>query len=87
MDLTRVEELIELMRQSGVMQLSLELPDFKVSITRGPEGTEVVSAEQGTRIMADLIERRVDFRYVPTWPWILVAQALKVLPLSLLRRM
>ena len=45
MDLTRVEELIELMRQSGVTQLSLELPDFKVSITRGPEGTEVISSE------------------------------------------
>ncbi|MFB3882690.1 MAG: acetyl-CoA carboxylase biotin carboxyl carrier protein subunit [Armatimonadota bacterium] len=45
MDLKRVEELIELMRQSGVMQLSLELPDFKVSITRGPEGAEVVRSE------------------------------------------
>jgi acetyl-CoA carboxylase biotin carboxyl carrier protein len=41
MDLKRVEELIELMRESGVTQLSLELPDFKVSITRGPQGTEV----------------------------------------------
>jgi acetyl-CoA carboxylase biotin carboxyl carrier protein len=31
-----------------VTQLSLELPDFKVSITRGPEGTEVVDlGEQG----------------------------------------
>jgi acetyl-CoA carboxylase biotin carboxyl carrier protein len=40
-DLTRVEELIDLMRQSGVTRLSLELPDFKVSITRGPEGTQV----------------------------------------------
>ncbi len=40
-DLKRVEELIELMRQSGVTQLALELPDFKVSITRGPQGTEV----------------------------------------------
>jgi len=40
-DLKRVEELIELMRQSGVIQLSLELPDFKVSITRGPEGEQV----------------------------------------------
>jgi len=47
----------------------------------------VVSAEKGTRIMADLIERQVNFRYVPPWPWALVAQALKVLPLSLLRRM
>lgn len=42
MDLSRVEQLIELMRESGVTQLSLELPDFKVSITRGPEGTRVV---------------------------------------------
>jgi acetyl-CoA carboxylase biotin carboxyl carrier protein len=40
-DLTRVEELIQLMRQSGVTQLSLELPDFKISITRGQEGTRV----------------------------------------------
>jgi len=40
-DLKRVEEIIELMRESGVTQLSLELPDFKVSITRGPEGTQV----------------------------------------------
>jgi acetyl-CoA carboxylase biotin carboxyl carrier protein len=44
-DLKRVEELIELMRESGVTQLSLELPDFKVSITRGPEGTEVTRSE------------------------------------------
>jgi acetyl-CoA carboxylase biotin carboxyl carrier protein len=42
-DLSRVEELIELMRESGVTQLSLELPDFKVSISRGPEGTRVRS--------------------------------------------
>jgi biotin carboxyl carrier protein len=42
-DLQRVEELIELMRQSGVTQLSLELPDFKVSITRGPEGARVTT--------------------------------------------
>jgi acetyl-CoA carboxylase biotin carboxyl carrier protein len=46
MDLKRVEELIELMRESGVTQLSLELPDFKVSITRGPEGAEVTGAAQ-----------------------------------------
>jgi short-subunit dehydrogenase len=47
----------------------------------------VVSAERGTRIMADLIERRVSFRYVPPWPWTLVAQLLKILPVSLLRKM
>ncbi len=47
----------------------------------------VVSAEKGTRIMADLIERKVSFRYVPPWPWTLVAQLLKLLPSSMLRKM
>ena len=37
--------------------------------------------------MVDLIEREVGFRYVPPWPWSLVSQVLKVLPISLLRRM
>ncbi len=51
LDLSRVEELIELMRQSGVTQLSLELPDFKVSITRGEEGTRVIApAEPETQV-------------------------------------
>jgi acetyl-CoA carboxylase biotin carboxyl carrier protein len=40
-DLKRVEELIDLMREAGLSHLSLELPEFKVSITRGQEGTKV----------------------------------------------
>jgi short-subunit dehydrogenase len=47
----------------------------------------VVSAEKGTRIMADLIEKRVSFRYVPPWPWSLVAQFMKLLPVALLRKL
>ena len=47
----------------------------------------VVSAEKGTRIMADLIERQVSYRYVPPWPWSLVAQFLKILPAAVLSRM
>ncbi len=47
----------------------------------------LVSAEKGTKIMADLIERQVGFRYVPPWPWTLVAQVLKLLPISILRKM
>jgi len=47
----------------------------------------VVSADKGTRIMADLIERKVRFRYVPPWPWTLVAQALKWMPDSVMARM
>jgi short-subunit dehydrogenase len=47
----------------------------------------LVSAEKGTKIMADLIERQVRFRYVPPWPWSLVAQFLKILPIGLLKKM
>jgi biotin carboxyl carrier protein len=46
-DLKRVEELIDLMRRSGVTHLSLELPDYKVSITRAPEEPQLgAPAEQ-----------------------------------------
>jgi len=58
LDLSRVEELIELMRQSGVTQLSLELPDFKVSITRGPEGTRVVTPAEPERQVAEYDEEQ-----------------------------
>ncbi len=47
----------------------------------------VISAEKGTRIMADLIERRVKFRFVPPWPWSLVARIMAWLPDSLMRKM
>jgi len=47
----------------------------------------VVSADRGTRIMADLIERKVRFRYIPPWPWTLMAQVMKWLPDSVIARM
>ena len=47
----------------------------------------LVTAEKGTKIMVDLIERRVSFRYVPPWPWTLVAQVLKWLPDSMIAKM
>lgn len=47
----------------------------------------LVSADKGTRIMADLIEKEVRFRYVPPWPWTLIAQVIKLLPDSIIRRM
>lgn len=40
----------------------------------------VTDTARGTRIMADLIERRVRFSYVPSWPWALLAQLMKWLP-------
>jgi short-subunit dehydrogenase len=47
----------------------------------------VVSAEKGTSYMVDLIEHKSRFSYVPPWPWTLVAQVLKIVPLRLLRKM
>ena len=47
----------------------------------------LVSTDQGTRQMADLIERRVRFSYVPRWPWSLVARVLKLLPDSVLAKL
>jgi hypothetical protein len=47
----------------------------------------LVSAEKGTSIMADLIERKVHFRYVPPGPWSLMAQLMKWLPTGALRRL
>ncbi|MFT4569990.1 MAG: NADP-dependent 3-hydroxy acid dehydrogenase YdfG [Hyphomicrobiaceae bacterium] len=46
----------------------------------------LVSGEEGTRQMADLIEKGVSFSYVPAWPWTLVAQGLKVAPNKMLGR-
>ncbi len=45
----------------------------------------LVSAEKGTGVMVDLIERRVNFSYVPPWPWKFVALVMKRLPTSRLR--
>ena len=52
-----------------------------------PNRPFLVTAEQGTRVMVDLIERRVSFRYVPPWPWTLVAQVMKWLPDSMIAKM
>lgn len=42
----------------------------------------VIPVEQGGAIMARMIERRVGHRYVPTWPWSLIAPLLKILPMG-----
>lgn len=45
-----------------------------------PSRPFVVSAEQGTKAMVNLIESRVNFAYVPRMPWTIVAQVLKLIP-------
>lgn len=54
-------------------------------LNRGvPNRPFVIPVEKGAAIMARMIERRVGFRYVPVWPWTLVAPVLKFLPVRLL---
>jgi NAD(P)-dependent dehydrogenase (short-subunit alcohol dehydrogenase family) len=52
-----------------------------------PNRPFLVSAERGTEIIAGLIEKQVGFRYVPSWPWTLVAQILKILPTKAIAKM
>lgn len=44
----------------------------------------VIPVERGGELMARLIERRVGHRYVPGWPWTLLAPAFKLLPTRLI---
>jgi hypothetical protein len=44
----------------------------------------VIPLERGGAIMARMIERRVGHRYVPVWPWAVVAPLLKLVPTRLL---
>jgi len=44
----------------------------------------VIPLEQGGAILARMIERGVGHRYVPVWPWTLVAPLVKLLPTRLL---
>ena len=46
----------------------------------------LVTAQKGTGIMVDLISA-VGFRYVPPWPWTLVAQVMKWLPDRVIAKM
>lgn len=44
----------------------------------------VIPVEKGAAIMARLIEREVGHRYVPAWPWALLAPMLRFVPTRLL---
>lgn len=46
----------------------------------------MVDTETGVRAMVAAIEKRQRTAYVPRWPWLPVAAAMKVLPLSVIRR-
>jgi len=52
-----------------------------------PNRPFLVTAEKGTCIMADLIEKKVAHRYVPPWRWTLVALFLKFAPNKIMAKM
>ena len=45
-----------------------------------PNRPFVIPVEKGAAIMARMIERKVGHRYVPAWPWALVAPIVRMLP-------
>lgn len=47
----------------------------------------VIAAPEGTRIMADLIEKKVKFSFVPRWPWALLGRVLPLLPDRVMAKM
>ena len=54
-------------------------------LNRGaPSRPFVIPVEKGAAIMARMIERKVGHRYVPVWPWALLAPVLRVLPVGML---
>jgi acetyl-CoA carboxylase biotin carboxyl carrier protein len=44
MDIERIEALVNLMKDEGIAELTVESPDFKVSIKRDPAGASVAVA-------------------------------------------
>lgn len=47
----------------------------------------MVDTQTGVRAMVEAIERRRAKAYVPTWPWLPLSVAMKVLPLQIARRL
>jgi len=75
-------------RAEGIVVTELAPGYIDTDMNRGAASRPfLVSTDKGTRLMADLIEKQVGFRFVPVWPWTLVAQVLKWLPGSLLAKL
>ena len=47
----------------------------------------MVDTETGVRAMVAAIEARRTTAYVPAWPWVPIGVAMRVLPLSVVRRL
>jgi NAD(P)-dependent dehydrogenase (short-subunit alcohol dehydrogenase family) len=49
-----------------------------------PNRPFLIPLDRGGAILARLIERGVGHRYVPSWPWMLVAPLMKFVPTALI---
>jgi short-subunit dehydrogenase len=47
----------------------------------------IVSTHKGVRAMVDAIEKEKAKAYVPAWPWVPIGAAMRLLPLSVVRRL
>jgi hypothetical protein len=47
----------------------------------------MVDTETGVRSMVGAIEKRRTKAYVPRWPWVPIGVAMRILPLSVVRRL
>jgi NAD(P)-dependent dehydrogenase (short-subunit alcohol dehydrogenase family) len=72
---------------SGIT-VSAILPGYiATDINVGRRGPLTVGLDTGVRALTESIEREPVRGYVPEWPWRPVAGLLRVLPLSLVRRL
>ena len=73
------------MRHEPIVVTELAPGYIDTDINRGVKSRPfVIPLPRGAAIMARMIERRVGHRYVPVWPWMLVAPLMRVLPTALL---
>ncbi len=70
------------------IRVTTVLPGFiATDINVGRRGPLTVGLDKGVRALTDVIEREPARGYVPEWPWRPVAGLLRVLPLSVIRRL
>jgi NADP-dependent 3-hydroxy acid dehydrogenase YdfG len=69
------------------IRISTILPGYiETDINVGRRGPLTVGLDKGVRALTDVVEREPVRGYVPEWPWRAVARLLRMLPLSVVRR-
>jgi NADP-dependent 3-hydroxy acid dehydrogenase YdfG len=70
------------------IRVSTVLPGYiETDINVGRRGLFTVGLDKGLQALVDVVEREPVRGYVPEWPWRPVARLMRVLPLSVVRRL